>query len=268
MQNCVGTNNVYYQNPNATKPVAAVPQQTIINSPVQGAYVPADANNPNQAQNYQVPNYSGVNIQIFNPSVATPGAQPPIYNVNAPSYQAHGQNQAQPTVCCYPANYYTQPFPAQQANTSIIKEDEKVKTEKRKVVELTDEYIKNLENYLNSQDKEVRYMGAKEVVARLEEDDSRCDDLALNALINKMLKDPYDKVRFLALASLKARIATGNDESVELLKAMQSSKSAYGMDAPLATEVLLQMSGKRVEKEFVVKEKQSETKTETSKIKV
>ena len=48
-------------------------------------------------------------------------------------------------------------------------------------------------------------------------------------------------------------------------KAMQSSKSAYGMDAPLATEVLLKMSGKKVEKEFVVKETKKETKTETKK---
>lgn len=227
-------------------------------------------------QNYQVPNYSGVNIQIFNPSVTPPGAHPPVYNVNAPSYQSQGQSSqvqmqgqgyGQCMPCCYPPNYYTQQLPAAN-NGSIIKETEsgeKVKTEKRKVVQLTDEYIKNLENYLNSQDKSVRYMGAKEVVARLEEDEARCDDLALNALINKMLKDPYDKVRFLALASLKARIATGNDESVQLLKDMQSSKSAYGMDAPLATEVLLQMSGKKVEKEFVVKETQKETKTKVKK---
>lgn len=263
MQNCVGTNNVYYQNPNVTQPVKPASQQTIINSPAQSCYVPS-ADNTNQPQNYQVPNYSGVNIQIFNPSVATPGSQPPVYNVNAPSYQAQGQNQGQPAVCCYPPNYYTQ----QPGNTSVLNQvdnEEKVKTEKRKVVELTDDYIKNLENYLNSQDKQVRYMGAKEVVARLEEDDSRCNDPALTALINKMMKDPYDKVRFLALASLKARIVTGNDESVGLLKEMQSSKSAYGMDAPLATEILLQMSGKQVEKEFVVKEKEKVTKTEVKK---
>ena len=135
-----------------------------------------------------------------------------------------------------------------------------MKTEKRKVVQLTDEYIKNLENYLNSQDKDVRYMGAKEVVARLEEDESRASDKALNALINKMMKDPYDKVRFLAMATLRARIAEGNDESVALLKQMQTSSSAYGMDAPLATDTLLQMSAKKVEKEFVVKE---EKKTNT-----
>ena len=41
----------------------------------------------------------------------------------------------------------------------------------------------NLENYLNSQDKEVRLMGAKEVVARLDEDHSRKDDKALIILV-------------------------------------------------------------------------------------
>ena len=260
MQNSVGTNQI-----SQTIPVYVPRQENCcqqnLNTPVAQPYCtsPYDSNMPN----YQVPNYSGVNIQIFNPSVTPPGANAPVYNVNAPNYSAQGQGQGIP--CCYPANYYTGQFPAQNDNSStvkeksIIKEEEKVKTEKRKVVQLTDEYIKNLENYLNSQDKEVRYMGAKEVVARLEEDDSRADDKALNALINKMLKDPYDKVRFLAIASLKGRIAEGNDESVALLKQMQSGQSAYGMDAPLATDTLLQMSAKKVEKEFVVKEK---TKTE------
>ena len=125
-----------------------------------------------QGQNIQIPpSASGVTIQIFNPSVATPGAQPPTYNVNAP---------------CYPSNYYTDKLntntntntpPTQtgdqntQNNTSQTtqttqtnttsetkvqetkKEDEQ-KTEKRKIVQLTDDYIKNLENYLNSQEKE------------------------------------------------------------------------------------------------------------------
>lgn len=256
MQNSVGSNQI-----SQTAPVY-VPQQgnccqQNVNTPQQYCTTPYDMQG--MAQNYQVPNYSGVNIQIFNPSVTPPGAQAPVYNVNAPSYQAQGQGLP----CCYPANYYTQQFPAQSdssstvSETSVVKKvetEENIKTEKRKVVQLTDEYIKNLENYLNSQDKDVRYMGAKEVVARLEEDDSRADDKALNALINKMLKDPYDKVRFLAIASLKGRIAEGNDESVALLKQMQTGQSAYGMDAPLATDTLLQMSAKKVEKEFVVKE--------------
>ena len=40
-----------------------------------------------QVQNMQVPaTAAGVNIQIFNPTAMTPGAQAPTYNVNAPCY--------------------------------------------------------------------------------------------------------------------------------------------------------------------------------------
>ena len=50
------------------------------------------------AANYQVPSgASAVNIQIFNPTMTPPGALPPTYNVNAPSY---------------PANYYTNQYGA------------------------------------------------------------------------------------------------------------------------------------------------------------
>lgn len=254
-----------------------------------------------QAQPIQVPNYSGVNIQIFNPSVGVPGSGAPIYNVNSPNYQSNPNNS-------YPAGYYinqwgspqqqqpvanatatatatVQPMPAQpqqpqqtqvvkdeQKEVSPKKDDEAVKsedkkddkkTEKRKIVQLTDDYIKTLENYLNSQDKEVRLMGAKEVVARLMEDESRKDDKALTALINKMLQDPSQQVKFLALSMLNSRNITGDNTTVKLLQDMQQSKSGYGQDALLASDILLKMAGKTVEKEFEVKEdknKNSESK--------
>lgn len=251
-----------------------------------------------QAQPIQVPNYSGVNIQIFNPSVAAPGAGVPVYNVNSPNYQSNPNNS-------YPAGYYinqwgspqqqpvanatatatatVQPMPAQPQQTQVIKDEQKdvspkkdeetvksedkkddKKTEKRKVVQLTDDYIKTLENYLNSQDKEVRIMGAKEVVARLMEDESRKDDKALNALINKMLQDPAQQVKFLALSMLNSRNVTGDNTTVKLLQEMQQSKSGYGQDALLASDILLKMAGKTVEKEFEVKEDKNKT-TENKK---
>ena len=142
-----------------------------------------------------------------------------------------------------------------ETSETTNKTDDKKKTEKRKIVELTDEYIKNLENYLNSQDKEVRMMGAKEVVARLQEDDSRKDDPALTALINKMLQDPNQQIRFLALSMLDSRTCTGNDYTVGVLKNMQNSTSGYGQDAAQATNILLKMSGNIVEKEFEIPEK-------------
>ena len=282
MQNSVGQNQIPQGiHTNYAKPAShnVVQQQAPQTAPVQQNYATQPAITPQQTyqptyaqqtqpqqQNVQVPNYSGVNIQIFNPSVTPPGATPPVYNVNAPTYQT-GNSQPQ----SYPANYYTQQLaPAQGAgtaaanttnttNTTNITNTENKKTEKRKIVQLTDEYVKNLENYLNSQDKELRYMGAKEVIARLEEDDTRKDDKALNALINKMLQDPYSKVRFLALAALQSRIVTGDPLSAQILTHMQQSPSGYGQDSLLASDILLKMSGQQVEKEFEVKNTEKKT---------
>ena len=211
------------------------------------------------------PNYSGVNIQIFNPSVSTPGSQPPVYNVNAPSY---GTQQPCSSAQCYPSNYYTENFNNKYNSEETTRQNEQKqnkKTEKRKIVQLTDEYIKNLENYLNSQDKEVRMMGAKEVVARLEEDESRKDDLALTALINKMLQDPYAPVRTFALGALSSRMVTGNDYTVGVLKNMQNNPQGYGHDSLQATDILLKMSGQTIEKEFDVTNKPEKTQKSENK---
>ena len=104
-------------------------------------------------------------------------------------------------------------------------------------------------------------MGAKEVVARLQEDDSRRTDKALTALINKMLQDPSQPIRFLALAMLNTRACAGDDYTVKVLEAMRDSKLGYGEDALQANEILLKMSGQPVKKEFEV----TETKTKENK---
>lgn len=294
-----------------------------------------------QAQSLQVqPSTSGVNIQIINPSVGTPGAAP-TYNVNAP---------------CYPSGYYTgsvgpdgKMYPnnsgvGQQGNntnngtvngnvntgtnngtignnnnnngtngtngsngnnngtgqtgnntnngtvdgnvntgvnngtigngnysnnvtnnTTTIDNTEKKKTEKRKIVELTDDYIRNLESYLDSQDKQVRLNAAKEVYARLEEDESRFDDKALNALVNKMLQDPSREIRFLALTALDGRICKGDDYTVNVLQRMQANNDdPLNQEAADASSILLKMSGRQVEKEFEVKDKKDKKANEMS----
>lgn len=263
MQSSVGQQNI--QQPKVIQQCKCQPQQQNVQQQQPAQYQTAPMVQQPQSQNVQVPNYSGVNIQIFNPSVATPGSTAPVYNVNAPNY---GTN---PVNGCYPSGYYTNNWgnngqnnvkTSTTTNTTENKTTEK-KTEKREIVQLTDDYIKNLENYLNSQDKEVRLMGGKEVIARLEEDHSRKDDKALNALVNKMLQDPYTPVKILALSALDSRVVTGDDYTVGLLKQMQNSSSGYGQDALQATNILLKMSGKKVEKEFEVKDtKKSENKTE------
>ncbi len=299
MQNSVGQ----FQ----TQPISQT--QTAQQSCPQPQYCP-------QPQAIAVPSsQSGVHIQIYNPSVGTPGAAP-VYNVNAPSY---GQNPNQ--MQSYPSNYYTNnwgqgyncpQYPAsgipnqsinggvsqtqnvtvtppvynapnvataqqnqtppqatqQNTATSSNSENNGKKTEKRTIVMLTDEYIKNVENYLNSQDKEVRLMGAKEVVARALEDPSRKDDKALTALVNKMIQDPDMKVRFLGLSLLYSRNITGDEYTVNVLKNMQNSTTGYGQDALMAANILLKMSGQTTEKEFEVtnKDKKKEKTEDINKV--
>jgi len=220
--------------------------------------------NVGQPQTVQVPNYSGVNIQIFNPSVVAPGAAGPGYNVNAPTYT---------TAPSYPQNYYTQNL-AQPIQPVKTEETDKKKTEKRDIVELTDEYIKTLENYLNNQDKEIRLMGAKQVLVRLQEDESRKDDPALNALVNKMLQDPSQAVRFIAMAALESKIVAGNDLTVGLLQGIQGESGGVvqgriqgkaavkDADSLKASNILLRMAGKTTQKEFEVKDSDKKSKTE------
>ncbi len=281
VQNVKQQNNQYNNSFNSTAQTqccTAPNQQTQCQQTYPQGYLPPQQTvypqyQPAQNQNMQIPaTASGVNIQIFNPSVAIPGAKAPTYNVNAP---------------CYPSGYYTSSVGADgklhpnngtnsgtigdnnnntyttNTNTtnntttsanSIEKEDNKKKTEKRKIIQLTDEYIKNLESYLNSQDKGVRLNAAKEVYARLEEDDSRHDDKALTALVNKMLQDPSEEIRVIALSALDSKIVTGDDYTVNVLKNMQQNNNGYGQDAVDASNILLKMSGKQVEKEFEVKD--------------
>ena len=303
VQNIKQQNNPYnnsfnstVQTPCCTSPIQQTQVQSCNQTAPQGYVPPQNTVYPQyqpqaQNQNLQIPaTASGVNIQIFNPSVATPGAQAPTYNVNAPCYPSGYYTSSVGTDGkLYPNNSNNNPHTGDNVNngtnngsigdnnnntyttntnttnnttstTSAEKEDNKKKTEKRKIIQLTDDYIKNLESYLNSQDKGVRLNAAKEVYARLEEDDSRHDDKALTALINKMLQDPSEEIRVIALSALDGKIVTGDDYTVNVLKNMQQNSNGYGQDAVDASNILLKMSGKQVEKEFEVKDTPKESK--------
>lgn len=106
-------------------------------------------------------------------------------------------------------------------------------------MELTDHYVKNLESYLNSQDKKLRLMAGQDVVARLQEDLDRKDNPALTALTNKMLQDPELSIRSLSLAALEANLITGDDFTNQLLK--QMSKIPNSAEADVANKILLRM---------------------------
>lgn len=222
----------------------------VVNNPVTTTQMPATSANPGTIQ---VPNYSGVNIQIFNPSVTAPGATAAPATVNAPNYCPNPPN-------CYPPNYYTQNF--NQSSTMQPQQSVQApgtKKEKRDVILLTDDYIKTLENHLNSQKKDERLMGAKEVLARFQEDPARKNDMALNELVNKMLQDPYKPVQYIAMGLLDTRAATGNATSVNILHGIQQNSKSEdpqtALNAVKATNILLKMEGNTEEREFEVKEK-------------
>ena len=154
----------------------------------------------------------------------------------------------------------------QQLKVLKISQVREIKQKKKRVVLLNDDYIKNLENMLNSQDKSQRITAAKAVFERLDEDPSRKDDKALTALVNKMLQDPVQEVRLLALSALEGRICNGDDFTVAVLKNMQTNPQGQGFDAADASRILLDMSGQRVDKDVAVDpDKRTKIKTEEKK---
>ena len=79
-----------------------------------------------------------------------------------------------------------------------------------------------------------------------------------------MLQDPCEEVRVLALSALESRLCKGDDYTVGVLQNMQQNNNGYGQDAIDASNILLKMSGRQVEKEFEVKDVKQQ-KTETKK---
>lgn len=205
---------------------------------------------------YPTSSVGAVNIQIFNPTANPQQQQQGFYAQNPMQYPYNYNNMMYPN----PSGYMPQIDPSMNSGLNMnqtmngvasqsegdrgsVSEKKEDKKEDKPKVPLTDDYIRTLENYLNSQDKKLRLMGAKELFERFKEDETRKDDAALTALLNKTLQDPAETVKFVALTALDNGYATGNDETVQILTQMQQSDSSYGEDASLASRVLLKMSG-------------------------
>ena len=167
------------------------------------------------------PGTSGLNIIINNPTVATPGSSPMI-NTNT--------NCLGGGTCGGACNC--------GANGSVADKPKK----KKNVVALTDDYIKNLENYLRSPDKSLKLFGISEVAKRFEEDETRKTNPSLNALLNLGLQAKEPQVRLVSLALLNQGLAGGNDVTVQLLNNMQQSSVHNGAEAADAKKALLKMS--------------------------
>lgn len=223
------------------------------------------------AQAYSpAPTASAVNIQIFNPTAnAAPQyvTQPinPLYQ-NASFYPGYGQTPA----VSYPMNYNT-PIHQNQSGMNAVsneineqpaapkeekKADKAKKEEKKKTkVILTDNYIKSLENYLNNENPKIRLSAATEILERFKEDGTRKTNPALCALLNKVIQDPRASVRYVGLTALDTGYAYGNDETVQILKALETRTDLeYGEDAVLASQILLKLSGQMVTEDVPLKE--------------
>lgn len=245
--------------------------------------------------NAQIPSYSGVTINISNPTVnATPyqngcpavtvpmqnpqvqvqpalpqttdidneqtqtlqeklpQAYPQSYYLNNYNYQQNGANPNVPVYSPQPEEISAQTKEEDMSvSNGIINEldtrDAKQKEleengKKTRIIALTDEYIMSLENYLNNQNADIRLMAAKEVLTRLDEDKSRFDDAALNALLNKMLQDPQKLIRIAALSAFSSGLASGNDYTVQLLHNIQQNPNSDKEDVVEAANILLKMS--------------------------
>ena len=66
--------------------------------------------------------------------------------------------------------------------------------------------------------------------------------------LDKTIQDPKASVRYIGLTILDTNYAQGNEETVNILKQLQNRPDLeYGEDSRLASQILLKMSGQRVE---------------------
>lgn len=225
----VAQNNGYYslygQNMNPNLPIYPSNYNTAI---IQNPY---NAQIPTQQNIQQMP------AQVQNTQ--------PMYN--QPMSQAQDSSNTQAQNGLNKANMMNDTNLLQKTSneqtSSEVDNSSKTKEKTKKVVPLTDDYIKSIENYMNNENPKIRLIGAKELLERFKEDENRKDNPSLMPLLNKALKDTSPSVRFLGLTMLQLGYALGNDETVTLLKDIQSkNQDKVGEDALLASEILLNMS--------------------------
>ena len=167
------------------------------------------------------PGTSGLNIIINSPTVATPGYHPMI-NTNTNCIGGNGSGTANASAS------------ANAGNNAAKKT--------KNVVALTDDYIKNLENYLRNPDRKMKLHAIKEVANRFIEDDKRKTNQPLNALLNLALQAKEPEIRLVALGLLKQGYAGGNDVTVQILNNLQQSAVCKGEEAADAKKAVLKMS--------------------------
>ncbi len=208
-----GTINIHINNPTAG--VGGGMPQYAMPCPYP-MYYPYFAYPPN----YYMGNMGGINQSV---NVNGLGGYPAGY----PGYNANGANN-------------TDNINRRNINETAANVIENKK--QREIVVLTDNYIKNLENYLKSNNAELRKNAVKEILTRFKEDKSRINNPSLTALLNIALQDPNGVVRSVAMTALEAGYAKGDANTEQILRSLQTQKTNYASDAIQAADGLLQMS--------------------------
>lgn len=183
---------------------------------------------------------SGVTINIMGASVNPNGA-----NIN----NTYNTTQTAPAQT-YDKSYYTMPqlpttptVPVGAAKLNDTKTEEKPKKD---IVLLTDDYIRTLENYIRNDNPDIKMMGAKELMKRFREDESRKGDPALTALLNLCLQSKYSNVKMIATGILENGWAQGDALTQQLLGQIQQTKTGYGLDALDAASAALKSAGQTI----------------------
>ncbi|DAA95640.1 TPA: hypothetical protein CPT80_05925 [Candidatus Gastranaerophilales bacterium HUM_9] len=178
--------------------------------------------------NNSAQNYAGIGIycNVIDPSKLPPDH--PLLKGNMPNCTVVGPGGSQPN---YGPGYYVNNY----ANNVT----------KKRVTILTDEYLQKLDKMLDGNDTTLREYAASEVVKRFQEDKTRMDDKALNALVNKMLLDPYDhKVRGRGLMLLDTNLASGDDNTMAVLDKISQDPNLQDSDKGKIETCKLQLSAK------------------------
>lgn len=110
-------------------------------------------------------------------------------------------------------------------------------TKNKPVVELTDDYVQQLEKNLNDSNKTVRLHAVAELITKFKEDQSRKDDIRLTNLLNVALQDDSKPVAYAAMQALENGYAVGNPVTVQRLQAIKDKKDTFGNSE--TAEVLL-----------------------------
>lgn len=188
---------------------------------------------------------SGVNIIINNPSGYSAGGVSSV-----PYPYPYPVNVQQPTI--------NNPGQTTIANTPISDNSstQKYNGKTKRITEITDGYIKNLESYLRSTSTETRRMGINQIIKLCEESTDRYDNPAIIALINIALQDSDRLNRIYAMTPLAVGTLNGDDNTIKLLQNLaklddndQEAKTNIRrqQEAEMANDALLAISRKTIE---------------------